>query len=435
MELVAAGLSFRSAPLQVRERAAVPDGEATRLLRYLVGHCGLLGAAVLSTCNRTDFYVSCPTSELADQVRPRLAMYLDPIGEDDIDQHLVSLRGAQAVRHMLRVSAGLESMVVGEPQVLGQVKAAHRLAREAGALDAHLDYVMRRAISTGKRVRSQTAVGRRPGSLGDAAVDVAQQVAGDLRGRGVLLLGAGQISAAAAHRLEECGARLHVASRGGLSAASLARSHDAAVVPADQLAEVADSIDVVIACTASPAPVLSAEKVAELQKNRRQRPLLVIDIAVPRDVEPDAGSVPGVTLLDIDDVGSRLAPDQEVQPSALAEAATIVENEVTRTVAVIHERDAATPTISALVQAAEQLRQRELARTLSRRPVLDPAAAQRVDRLTRSLVSKLLHGPISRLREYADDPAIALVLRDAFDLEMLGSDQPIQETETPAAAS
>ena len=156
MHLVAAGLSFRSAPISVRERAVVPESEANRLLRYLVGHCGLRGAAVLSTCNRTEFYVSCPTDALADEVRPRLAMYLDPVDDSEVGEHLFELRDAEAIRHMLRVAGGLESMVVGEEQVLGQFRDAHQLAREAGTLDARLDYVMRRAVSAGKRVRTET---------------------------------------------------------------------------------------------------------------------------------------------------------------------------------------------------------------------------------------------------------------------------------------
>ncbi len=236
MHLVAAGLSFRSAPISVRERAVVPESEANRLLRYLVGHCGLRGAAVLSTCNRTEFYVSCPTGALADEVRPRLAMYLDPVDDSEVGDHLFELRDAEAIRHMLRVAGGLESMVVGEEQVLGQFRDAHQVAREAGTLDARLDYVMRRAVSAGKRVRTETALGRRAGSIADAAATVAIEVAGDLRGRGVLVLGAGTMSAFAAARMHEAGARLVIASRGGDSAVTLA-----ARLPGDAVA-VADPV-------------------------------------------------------------------------------------------------------------------------------------------------------------------------------------------------
>ena len=160
MRLVAAGLSFRTAPLAVREAAAIPAARAATTLRYLVGHAGLHGAAVLSTCNRTDFYMVCPDN-LAAEVTPRLARYLDPGGARDVERHMVTLEDREAALHMFRVASGLESMVIGEAQVLGQFKAAHRVATDAGTVDARLDYVMRRAISTAKRVRTDTALGQR----------------------------------------------------------------------------------------------------------------------------------------------------------------------------------------------------------------------------------------------------------------------------------
>jgi glutamyl-tRNA reductase len=417
MHLVAAGLSFRSAPISVRERAVVPDSEANRLLRYLVGHCGLRGAAVLSTCNRTEFYVSCPTDALADEVRPRLAMYLDPVDDSDVGDHLFELRDAEAIRHMLRVAGGLESMVVGEAQVLGQFRDAHQLARDAGTLDARLDYVMRRAVSAGKRVRTETAVGRRSGSIAEAATQVAAEVAGDLSGRGVLLLGAGTMSALAAGRLQEAGARLLVVSRGGESAVALAsRFTGEALAVADPVAAAAE-VDVVISCTDSVGTVLSAADVAAMQERRHHRPLTIIDIAVPRDVDDEAGGVPGVTLIDVDEVGARIPSGDSPQRVALAEATAIIESEVARTVAVVAERDTAGPTIGALVRQAEALRRQEVERTLARMPDVDAATADRIQQLTRGIVSKLLHPPINHLREFADDPGVALTLRDAFDLD------------------
>ncbi|MDQ6846039.1 MAG: glutamyl-tRNA reductase [Candidatus Dormibacteraeota bacterium] len=417
MHLVAAGLSFRSAPISVRERAVVPPSEANRLLRYLVGHCGLRGAAVLSTCNRTEFYVSCPTDALADEVRPRLAMYLDPVDDSDVGDHLFELRGADAIRHMLRVAGGLESMVVGEAQVLGQFRDAHQLARDAGTLDARLDYVLRRAVSAGKRVRTKTTIGRRSGSIAHAAVQVARELAGDLHGRGVLVLGAGTMSALAAARMHDAGARVMIASRGGDSALALAsRLTGDALAINDPIAKAAE-IEVVICCTDSSAPVLSAGDVAAMQERRGHRPLTVIDIAVPRDVEAGAGDVAGVTLIDVDALGDRIASGGSPQRSALAEATAIIEAEVARAIAVVAERDTAGPTIGALVRQAEAIRRQEVERTLARMPDVDAATADKVQQLTRGIVSKLLHAPISHLREFADDPGVALTLRDAFELD------------------
>jgi glutamyl-tRNA reductase len=417
MHLVAAGLSFRSAPISVRERAVVPASEATALLRYLVGHCGLRGAAVLSTCNRTEFYVSCPTTELADDVCPRLAQYLDPDGDRAIGAHLFALHDAEAIRHMLRVAGGLESMVVGEAQVLGQFRDAHRVAREAGSLDAGLDYVMRRAVAAGKRVRTQTGIGRRAGSIADVAVEIAGEIAGGLASRGVLLLGAGAMSTLAARRLSQAGARLTVVSRGGESAVALAAELGAgAAAVTDPVAAAAD-IDVVVSCTNSPAPVLSTADVAAMQAVRGHRPLGIVDIAVPRDVDAAAASVPGVTLIDVDAMGGRIAELQGQRLSALAEATSIIEAEVLHALTVIDERDIAGPTIGALVRQAEAVRRQEVERTLARMPGVDAATVDRIQQLSRSIVGKLLHAPISHLREFADDPAVALTLRDAFALD------------------
>ncbi len=417
MHLVAAGLSFRSAPISVRERAVVPESEANRLLRYLVGHCGLRGAAVLSTCNRTEFYVSCPTTALADEVRPRLALYLDPVDDGEIGQHLFELRDAEAIRHMLRVAGGLESMVVGEAQVLGQFRDAHQVAREAGTLDARLDYVMRRAVTAGKRVRTETAVGRRAGTIADAAVEIARELGGGLRDRGVLVLGAGTMSTLAAQRLHEAGARLMIASRGGGSAVTLAASlAGGAVAIADPVAAAAD-VDLMICSTNSGAPVLRAADVAAMQDRRGHRPLGIVDIAVPRDVEAAAASVAGVTLVDVDAVGDRIAGATGRQHVALAEATAVIEAEVAHAIAVMGERDTAGPTIGALVRHAEAMRRREVERALARMPAVDSATAERIQQLTRSIVSKLLHAPISHLRDFADDPGVALTLRDAFDLD------------------
>lgn len=417
MHLVAAGLSFRSAPIAVRERAVVRESEATRLLRYLVGHCRLRGAAVLSTCNRTEFYVSCPTTELADDVCPRLAQYLDPAGEGEIGDYLFALRDTDAIRHMLRVAGGLESMVVGETQVLGQFRDAHRMAREAGSLDARLDYAMRRAITAGKRVRTETSMGRDAGSIADAAVEVADEITGGLAGRAVLVLGAGPMSALAARRLDQAGARLTIASRGGDSAAALAATiGGGAMAVTDPLAAAFD-VDLILCCTDSPTPVLTVRDVVAIQERRAHRPLGIVDIAVPRDVDPAAATVAGVTLADVDSVGGRIGDVRGRRLVALAEATAIVEAEVAHAVAVVGQRDMAGPTIGALVRQAEALRMREVERTLARMPEADAATVDRIQQLTRSLVGKLLHPPISHLREFADDPAVALTLRDAFDLD------------------
>jgi glutamyl-tRNA reductase len=415
MRLVAAGLSYRTAPLAVREAAAIPAARAATTLRYLVGHAGLLGAAVLSTCNRTDFYLVCP-DELSAQVAPRLARYLDPGGSRGVERHLVTTVDRDAALHMFRVASGLESMVVGEAQVLGQFKDAHRIATEAGTVDARLDYVMRRAISTAKRVRTDTALGRGTASLSEVAVDCARSAVETLDGRGVLLVGAGKMSRLAARRLRDEGARIMTTSRGE-SRVRLAKSIGGEPVALSAIGDVADEVDVIIASTDSAHVVLDAAAIAALQRRRRRRPLCIVDMAVPRDIDPAASEVPGVTLIDIDELGRRVEQGLDTRRAIIPAAERIIESELERTVTAIGQRDTAGPAITALVEWAEELRTREVARTFGTVDDLDPETRERIDVLTRSMVRKLLHGPVTRLREAAGDPAATLAIREAFRLD------------------
>lgn len=413
--VVAAGVSFRTAPLEVLEGAAVRRDNARGLLRYLVGHAGFSGAAVLSTCNRTEFYLSCDDGCAAD-VAARLAPQIDPADAHHLARHLSVRADADCIHHMFRVAAGIDSMVVGEAQVLGQLRQAHDLARAAGTLDARLDFVLRRAISVGKLVRTRTAIGRGAGSLSEVAVSCARQITGQLRDRGVLLLGAGKMSTLAARRLREEGARLFAMSRGE-SKERLAADAGAIPLELDALVETSAELDVIICSTSSPTPVLPADVVAGVQHRRQHRPLCIVDIAVPRDVDPACASLPGVTLIDIAELGRRLDYHLRARNAHVAEAERLIARELRRTVSVVGERDAAAPTITALTRRAEALRRREVERTLARAPELDAVTRERIDVLTQSLVRKLLHNPIAHLRETAGDPAVALALRDAFDLD------------------
>jgi glutamyl-tRNA reductase len=414
MRLVAAGLSFRTAPLAVREAAAIPAARAATTLRYLVGHAGLHGAAVLSTCNRTDFYVVCP-DHLSAEVTPRLARYLDPGGTREVERHMVTLQDREAAMHMFRVASGLESMVIGEAQVLGQFKAAHRVATEAGTVDARLDYVMRRAISTAKRVRTDTTLGRGAASLSEIAVECARKSCGNLEGKGVLLIGAGKMSRLAANRLRDQGARLMTTSRGE-SSRRLARAVGAEPVAMAALEDVADEVDVIIASTDSATVVLDAAAIEALQRRRAQRPLCIVDLAVPRDIDAAAADVPGVTLIDIDELGRRVGTKLDERRETIPAAEEIIDDELETTVTVIGQRDTAGPTIAALVEWAETLRAQEVARTFGGRTDIDDETRARVEMLTRSMVRKLLHGPVTRLRE-AGDPATTVAIREAFRLD------------------
>jgi len=421
MRLIAAGISFRTAPLEVRERAAIPETQARQLLRFLVGHGGLSGAAAISTCNRTELYVGVHDGADQEEAVARLRRYLDPDGEGATPGRVAIFRGEEAVEHLFKVAAGLDSMVVGEAQILGQVRAAHRLALEEESLDAQLDFVFRRAIGTGKLVRTQTAIGRGAGSISDAALAVAEQTLGSLRDRTVLLIGAGKMSALAARRAHRQGARLQVSSRGGESAAALAAELGAVAVSTDELVEAMRASDVVITATTSAEVVLDRAVCAAVQARRGNRPLCIVDMGVPRNVAPDVSGLPGVTLIDIDEVGRRLEGGPHDRGQAVAAASRLVEAEVRRALDVLSQRDASDPTIRALLERAEAIRRREVERTLARLPDAGADVAERVDQLSRSLVRKLLHAPITHLRVAAEDPGVVLRLREAFGLDDPGT--------------
>ena len=415
MRLVASGLSFRTAPVAVREAAAIPAARAATTLRYLVGHAGLVGAAVLSTCNRTDFYMVCP-DELSADVAPRLARYLDPGGARGVASHMTTSVDRDAALHMFRVASGLESMIVGEAQVLGQFKAAHRVASEAGTVDARLDYVMRRAISTAKLVRTDTWLGRGSASLSEVAVECARTAVQDLDGKGVLLVGAGRMSKLAAGRLRDEGARIMTTSRGD-SSRRLARSIGGEQIALDSLAQVADRVDVIIASTDSTRVVLDAPAIEALQQRRAHRPLCIVDMAVPRDIDAAAGAITGVTLIDIDALGRRVEARLDERRESIPAVEQIIDAELDRTVMAISQRDTSAPAITELVEWAEALRAREIERTFGAADDLDAETRARLEVLTRSMVRKLLHGPVTRLREAAGDPAATLAIREAFRLD------------------
>ena len=398
MHLIAVGLSFRSAPIAVRERAMVSEEEALELLGYLAGRPGLDGAAVLSTCNRTEFYVSCSDAGLLDEVVPRLGRYLDP-GNGDISEHLNEWRGADAVEHIFRVACGLESMVLGEAQVLGQIKHAHAVAQRAGSLDPDLDLILRRAIEVGKRVRNETEVGRGAGSLSEVAVRLAESRQDGIAGRGALVIGAGTMGRLLTRRLRDGGAEVVVTSRSG-SARTLADELGVTAVDRDALSRHVAGVDVVVSSTSSATTVVSARDVGLWQAARNGRPLLIIDLAVPRDVEPAASGIAGVTLIDIDELGRGLTESLDRRRRAAEPAAAIIAAEVAGTIALLQTRRGAAAAIAELVGRVEEVWRSELERA-----ALSEEERQRLEAICRSVAAKLVHAPITELRRHAGDPA------------------------------
>ncbi|MFN2465918.1 MAG: glutamyl-tRNA reductase [Candidatus Dormibacteria bacterium] len=414
MHLLVEGLSYRAAPLEVRERVFIPSEGLRRWLVRLTDEPRVRGAAILSTCNRTEIY-ACVDDAAAgiDEVTAAL----DPMGE--WPSYRFQLRGDAAVEHLFRVASGIDSAILGEGQVLGQFKAAHRAAREAGTLDADLDYVMRRAVNVAKRVRTETSIGRNPVGFGHAAVEQARTVLGTLEGRSALLVGAGKMAGATARLLGDGGiARAFFSTRTSARANELASAMPASVValtvPFARVEQVAAEVDLVICSTSSPDHVFSASAVAQLMVRRQGRPLFLLDLAVPRDIDPAAGEVPGVHLFNVDDLAQAVDRGLQQRTRELPAAENILRDELLRT-GVELAQHRAVPTIAALVNEVERRRAEHLRHNLP--ADFSQAQVAEVDRLTRALTARLLHGPISYLREHPAEVDAAMLVRDLFQLD------------------
>ena len=414
MHLLVEGLSYRAAPLAVRERVFIPGEGLRRWLVRLSDEPHVRGGAILSTCNRTEVYacVDDPAAGLE-----AFTEAIDPVG--DWSRYNYRLTGLDALEHLFRVASGMDSAILGEGQVLGQFKTAHRVAREVGVMDPDLDFAMRRAISVAKRVRTETSIGRNPVGVGHAAVSQAHAVLGDLRGRSALLVGAGKMAGVTARLLAAEGLeRVYFSTRTSARANELAQgmpeSLVALTVPFSRVEQVAAEADLVVCSTSSPDHVFSLDMVRGLMQRRDGRPLFVLDLAVPRDVDPAVGALPGVHLYNVDDLAANVERGLNERASELPAASAILKDEILRTELELTQQRAA-PTISTLVTEVERRR----AEHLRRHAPADLSAAQvaEVDRLTRALTAKLLHGPIAYLREHPGDAAAAMLVRDLFQLD------------------
>jgi len=404
VKILLAGLSHHTAPLEVRERFAVAD--PAPLLGKLVANDEIDEAFLLSTCNRVEVAVLTREPEAA---RARLRQVFRrelPDGGElppgvELEAVLAERQDADAVRHVFRVASSLDSMVVGEPQILGQLKEAHRAAVACGACGPILSRLLQSAFATAKRVRRDTKIGERPVSVARVAVDLARQIFESFDDKTALLVGAGEMIEAALEALrgEGLGA-VHVVNRTAAHATSLAARFGAAAHGLEAIGDLLARSDVVLTCIGADAPILAPQQVADAQRARRGRPLFVIDIGVPRNVDPDVNRIDGVYLYDIDDLAGVAAANAEGRRREITASETIVAEEEQRFAAWLSTLQAV-PTIRHLRARIEAIRHRELERGLQRL-ALDEAQRAGVDALTRSLVNKILHAPLTRLREEAE---------------------------------
>jgi glutamyl-tRNA reductase len=412
--LVLLGINHNTAPIEVRERLAIPVDRLADATRTLIHQPGIREGLILSTCNRVELLTlqdESPeaTAQATGKAKTDLLRFLHEyfaVRPSDIQPHLYEFRESEAVRHLFRVASSLDSMVVGEPQILGQVKEAYTIAREAGAVQSNLESLLQRTFTVAKKVRSETQIGSSSVSIASVAVDLARKIFGSLQGKTVLLVGAGKMSELAARHLIQQGASsILITNRTQARAEKLAAEflHSAAttaIISFDDLYEQADRADIVITSTGAPQKIFERSHGQHFLHRRRNRPMFFIDIAVPRDVDPRMNEVEGCFVYDIDDLQQVAAANLADRSREAQAAETIISREVDKYQQRLQSRDAV-PAIKALQQHAEQLRQAELARSQSKLAGLSPEQRDAVEALTRALTAKLLHPQLTALRESA----------------------------------
>ena len=408
--LVLLGINHNTAPIEVRERLAIPLSRLADATRTLLHQPGIREGLILSTCNRVELLTLQDNSPEAPNPTPDLLRFLHEyfsVPAHDIRPHLYEFSEREAVRHLFRVASSLDSMVVGEPQILGQVKESYTIAREVGAVQSNLESLLQRTFTVAKKVRSETQIGSNSVSIASVAVDLARKIFGSLQGKTVLLVGAGKMSELAARHLIQQGASSILVTNRTLSrAADLAAEfagpavHTAAL-PFEALYEQADRADIVITSTGAPQKIFGRSHGQHFLQRRRNRPMFFIDIAVPRDVDPRMNEVEGCFVYDIDDLQQVAAANLADRGREAEAAETIVSREVEKYHERLQSRDAV-PAILALQQSAEAIREGELARSAKRLSTLTPEQREAVEALTRSLTAKLLHPQLTALRKKQD---------------------------------
>jgi glutamyl-tRNA reductase len=402
-QLVLIGINHTTAPIEVRERLAIPAGRLADATRMLAHQPGIREGIILSTCNRVELLTLQEDNANAGADLVRFLEEYFAVAPATITPHLYEYREREAVRHLFRVASSLDSMVVGEPQILGQVKESYTVAREVGAVSGSLDTLIQRAFTVAKKVRSETQIGSSSVSIASVAVDLARKIFGTLQGKTVLLVGAGKMSELAARHLIQQGAsKILVANRTQERAEKIAAQFNGGVIPFDALYDQAARADIVITSTGATEKLFARSHGQHFLQSRRNRPMFFIDIAVPRDVDPGMNEVEGCFVYDIDDLQQVAVANLANRSKEAAAAETIVTREVDKYQQRIQSLDAA-PAIRSLQEHAEALRQAELRRTAARLTGLTADQQAAVDALTRSLTNKFLHAPMTALREAARD--------------------------------
>lgn len=419
MTVLLTGLSHHTAPVDVREMLAIPDAELPAALEELRERTGAQEALILSTCNRVEVAVTAKTGETAARLTEFLASrrQLDPAW---LGGFLYRHQDRDAIRHLFRVASSLDSMVVGEPQILGQLKTAYAAARDAGCVNGFLDAVLTRAFAVAKRVRSETGIARSAVSVSSAAVDLARQIFGNLRDKRVLLIGAGKMSELAARHLLTAGCGLIlVTNRTRARAEEMALAVGGQVLNYESFRDRLHEADIVLASSGAPEYLLHKDEMHRVLERRRNRPMFVIDIAVPRNVSPEVNKLENIYLYDIDDLGRAVEQNRRARAMEAEQAEQIIDAEIARLLERLKAREV-TPTIVGIQHQLDAYSRAEFERLRPRFGDLSPQQEEALQAYTRALLNKIAHGPMTELRRAATRPEgdkVINVIRRVFRLD------------------
>jgi glutamyl-tRNA reductase len=398
MTLTLVGVNYKTAPIALREQIAIARVDLPETTRALAAVEGVTECMIVSTCNRVELLaaVDGPEIDLTGFLHQHFGLE-----RSLLEPHLYQRKDLDAVRHLFRVAASLDSMVVGEPQILGQVKEAYAVARAAGTVAGQLEHLLQSAFAAAKKVRTETEIGSSSVSIASVAVDLAKKIFGSLHGRTVFLVGAGKMSELAARHLVQQGAgAILVSNRTHERARHIAEVFHGRVIPYEQMHEEASEADIVISSTGAPHPIFRREHGQEFMHRRKNRPMFFIDIAVPRDVDPAMGELEGLFVYDVDDLQAVAAAHLAERSREASDAETLIAGEVER----FHQKQRTVnlaPAIVALQRQAEEIRQAELRRVQARLGTLTAEQLAAVEVLTRGLVNKFLHPPMQALKQAA----------------------------------
>jgi glutamyl-tRNA reductase len=417
MNLILAGINHRTAPVEVRERMNISESRLSAALSDLVSRDGISESLILSTCNRVEVIAN---SDTTDDPEPVIRRFLADYHHCDLaayEEHLYWLRQQEVVQHLFRVASSLDSMIVGEPQILGQVKQAFAIAQQAGALKGELYEVANQALAVGRRVRRETAVGSAAISVSYAAVELAKKIFGTLGGKTVFVVGAGKMSELAAHHLAASGAKsVFVSNRTYERAVELARSFHGEAIRFDQIFHYLERTDIVISSTGSPHFLIHKAQVERVLAARKNRPIFFVDIAVPRDVDPAVNELDNAFVYDIDDLQHVVNANKKQREREAAWAEEIVEHEAQKMMRRLASQEVG-PTIVAIAERLNLIREQEMARFRAKLSTLTPDQREAVEGLSQAIINKILHGPIRELKTGAGNPehgALVQLIRRLF---------------------